>query len=75
MLRPGRDVFIQKVGSVNIGVDSVNSTSAKTILMSMLRLIEFFLHTFVQQFSDPGFCVMSARKAGPVTLGFIESVM
>ena len=75
MLRPGRDVFIQKVGRMHIGIDSVNSASAETILMSMFRLIEFFQHTFVQQFGDPGFCILSARKAGPVMLGFIESVM
>ena len=62
MLRPSRAVFIQKVGRMNIGVDSVNSTSAETILMSMFRLIEFFQHTFVQQNQWPMFLRHECQK-------------
>ena len=75
MLRPGRDVFIQKVGRMNIGVNSVNSASAETILMSMFRLIEFFQDTFIKNFRDPRLNFLCTRLAGPILLGFIESVM
>ena len=75
VLRPCRDVFVQEVSSMNVGVNSINSAPAEAILMRMFRLIEFFQDTFIQNFRDPRLDFLSTGLAGPILLGFIESVV
>ena len=75
VLSPSRDIFIQEVRGVDVGVDSINSTPADAIFMSMLWLIEFLKDAFVQNLLDPSLCFLSIGLAGPVLLGFVKSVM
>ena len=75
VLGPCRDVFVQEVSSMNVGVNSINSAPAEAILMRMFRLIEFFQDNFVKNFRDPRLNFFCTRLAGPILLGFIESVV
>ena len=75
VLGPCRDVFVQEVSSMNVGVNSIDSAPAEAILMRMFRLIEFFQDTFVKIFRDPRLNFLCTRLAGPILLGLIESVV
>ena len=75
VLSPSRDVLIEEVCGVDIGVNSMISAPANTVLVRMLGLIEFFHYTCGQHVLGPNLDLLGVGVTRPVLLSFIESVV